>query len=181
MAHVREDCDLEPHLQRTLLPNEKEALLASEHRPNFILRIMAEVVWQADLMEGQMLKTPIPLSYTRHTSRFSVLVLLFSLWPACGGTFVPASGIISFLLLSIEEIGVQIEEPFGNLPIRTTTGQLIPLWLHNVLVIIQRADLRECLGRDPPQHPQQPSERAGQFRPAAVAEQQWSPVSEPSQ
>ncbi|CAL5220646.1 g2691 [Coccomyxa viridis] len=140
MDHVREDCDLEPHLQRTLLPNEKEALMAAEHRPNFILRIMTEVVWQADLMEGQcmrldetlsffeeqigtcerLLKTPIPLSYTRHTSRFLVLWLAFlpfSLWPACGWTSVPASGIISFLLLGIEEIGVQIEEPFGILPI----------------------------------------------------------------
>ena len=30
---------------------------------------------------------------------------------------VPASFIICFLLLSIEEIGVQIEEPFGILPL----------------------------------------------------------------
>ena len=30
---------------------------------------------------------------------------------------VPASAIICFLLLSIEEIGVQIEEPFGILPL----------------------------------------------------------------
>ena len=31
------------------------------------------------------------------------------------------AGIISFLLLSIEEIGVQIEEPFGNLPMCAPT------------------------------------------------------------
>ena len=30
---------------------------------------------------------------------------------------VPASAIICFLLLGIEEIGVQIEEPFGILPL----------------------------------------------------------------
>ncbi|CAK0783433.1 hypothetical protein CVIRNUC_006632 [Coccomyxa viridis] len=140
MDHVREDCDLEPHLKRTLLEGEVAALMAAEHKPNFILRILTELIWQADLLEGQtvrldetmsffeeqigtcerLLKTPIPLSYTRHTSRFLVLWLAFlpfSLWPACGWTSVPASGIISFLLLGIEEIGVQIEEPFGILPL----------------------------------------------------------------
>ena len=30
---------------------------------------------------------------------------------------VPASAIITFLLLGIEEIGVQIEEPFSILPL----------------------------------------------------------------
>lgn len=140
MDHVREDCHLEPLLKRTLEQSEMEALMAAEHKPNFILRILTELIWAAGLQEGQcmrldetlsffeeqigtcerLLKTPIPLSYTRHTSRFLVLWLAFlpfSLWPACGWTSVPASGVISFLLLGIEEIGVQIEEPFGILPI----------------------------------------------------------------
>ena len=30
---------------------------------------------------------------------------------------IPVSAIIAFLLLGIEEIGVQIEEPFGILPL----------------------------------------------------------------
>ena len=30
---------------------------------------------------------------------------------------IPASGILAFLLLGIEEIGVQIEEPFSILPL----------------------------------------------------------------
>ncbi len=50
-------------MQRTLLPNEKEALMAAEHRPNFILRIMTEVVWQADLMEGQCMRLDETLSF----------------------------------------------------------------------------------------------------------------------
>lgn len=41
--------------------------------------------------------------------------LPFSLWDACHWVTIPASGIIAFLLLGIEEIGVQIEEPFGIL------------------------------------------------------------------
>lgn len=43
--------------------------------------------------------------------------LPFSLWDACHWVTIPASGIIAFLLLGIEEIGVQIEEPFGILPL----------------------------------------------------------------
>ena len=56
----------------------------------------------------------------RHTSRFLVIwltVMPFTLWKTCHWAMVPASLIICFLLLSIEEIGVQIEEPFGILPL----------------------------------------------------------------
>ena len=56
----------------------------------------------------------------RHTSRFLVIYVTFmpfTLWRACGWGCVPASVIIAFLLLGIEEIGVQIEEPFGILPL----------------------------------------------------------------
>ena len=105
-------------------------------------------------------RTPIPLSYTRHTSRFMVreplqrragqgralapslhnfksrrvswllwspggasdprppcrpplqmiwLTLLpFTLWDSCHWAMLPIAGIVSFLLLGIEEIGVQV-------------------------------------------------------------------------
>lgn len=60
----------------------------------------------------RILSTPIPLSYTRHTARFLLIWLLllpFSLYPLCGWTMVPIAAILVFLLLGIEEIGVQIE------------------------------------------------------------------------
>lgn len=56
----------------------------------------------------------------RHTSRFLVIwlgFLPFTLWRACHWVMVPAAVLISFLLLGVEEIGVQIEEPFGILPL----------------------------------------------------------------
>ena len=40
-----------------------------------------------------------------------------TLWKACHWAMIPASAIVAFLLLGIEEIGVQIEEPFGILPL----------------------------------------------------------------
>jgi hypothetical protein len=46
-----------------------------------------------------------------------VSFLPFSLWDAAHWVTIPASGVIAFLLLGIEEIGVQIEEPFGILPL----------------------------------------------------------------
>ena len=61
-----------------------------------------------------------PLMSCRHTSRFLVIWLCFlpfTLWRACHWVMVPAAVTIAFLLLGVEEIGVQIEEPFGILPL----------------------------------------------------------------
>ena len=69
----------------------------------------------------------------RHTSRFLVIWLAFlpfTLWRACHWVMVPAAVLIAFLLLGVEEIGVQIEEPFGILPLGTTSLAFLdtPLW-----------------------------------------------------
>jgi len=69
-----------------------------------------------------LLRTPIPLSYTRHTCRFLLVwlfVLPFTMVQTLGWGVVPATGLISMLLLGIEEIGVQIEEPFGILSLES--------------------------------------------------------------
>ena len=44
-------------------------------------------------------------------------LLPFSLWTGCRWLMVPVAGTIAFLLLGIDEIGVQLEEPFGILPL----------------------------------------------------------------
>ena len=65
--------------------------------------------------------TPIPVSYTRHTSRSLMIWLLtlpFALWPVMDLATVPATFLMTFLMLGIDEIGVQIEEPFAVLPVR---------------------------------------------------------------
>ena len=52
----------------------------------------------------------------RHTSRFLLIwlaMLPFTLWAAYSWTAILLSGIFAFLMLGIDEIGVQIEEPFG--------------------------------------------------------------------
>ena len=72
----------------------------------------------------RIFKTPIPLVYTRHTSRFvgawlALLPLAFySTDPSWNHLLtVPSTMVITFFLLGIEELGLQIEEPFSILPI----------------------------------------------------------------
>jgi hypothetical protein len=55
-----------------------------------------------------------------HTSRFLIIWLAFlplALYPTWDWATVPVTTIIAFLLLGIDEIGVQIEEPFAILPL----------------------------------------------------------------
>ncbi|XP_075510822.1 voltage-dependent chloride channel 1, chloroplastic-like isoform X2 [Primulina tabacum] len=66
----------------------------------------------------QLVGIPIPLSYTRLTSRFLVLwhfTLPIILWDDCHWIIVPATFISAASLFCIEEVGVLIEEPFPML------------------------------------------------------------------
>ena len=71
----------------------------------------------------RIFKSPIPLTYTRHTSRFVgvwLALLPLAMWandPSWNHlASIPSSAVIAFFLLGIEELGLQIEEPFGILP-----------------------------------------------------------------
>lgn len=70
----------------------------------------------------RVLRTSLPTSFTRHTSRLMFVwsnALPFALYPAMGpfGT-LPAAVFTSWAIQSIEDIGVQLEEPFFVLPLR---------------------------------------------------------------
>lgn len=138
MVHLRKDGDLRAELEGILEPDEVDQVMAAVHRPNYVLQVLSQIVKEAHTTAPatlrmdenitvfedclgtceRILKTPIPLSYTRHTSRFLTLwlaVLPFMLYEGCGWTTVPISVLMGFLLLGIEEIGVSIEEPFSIL------------------------------------------------------------------
>jgi ion channel-forming bestrophin family protein len=69
----------------------------------------------------KILKTPIPTKFSRHTSRFVTLwcnLLPLALWPFTGYATVPAAVFVTWALLGIEDIGVQLEDPFDVLPLR---------------------------------------------------------------
>eukprot|EP00804_Cyclotella_cryptica_P018623 CCRYP_011422-RA/>CCRYP_011422-RA protein AED:0.00 eAED:0.00 QI:241/1/1/1/0.5/0.33/3/3869/407 len=66
-------------------------------------------------------KTPIPTCFTRHTSRLLFVwsnLMPFAIYPACGLFTLPTTIAVSFSIMGIEDIGVQLEEPFNILPLR---------------------------------------------------------------
>ena len=67
-------------------------------------------------------KTPIPTCLTRHTSRLLFVwsnMMPFAIYSSCGPFFtLPATIAISYSIMGIEDIGVQLEEPFNILPLR---------------------------------------------------------------
>ena len=69
-----------------------------------------------------ILKTPLPTGFTRHSSRLLFIWsngLPFALYPLLGplGT-LPASLLTAYAVLGIEDVSVQLEEPFDILPLR---------------------------------------------------------------
>lgn len=71
----------------------------------------------------RIFKTPIPTVYTGHTSRFTgtwlalLPLAIYGIDPSWNHlASIPAVGAITFFLLGIEELGLQIEEPFSLLP-----------------------------------------------------------------
>lgn len=139
-AQLTEDSDLRAELEGILTPTELDLLCSSYQPTSFALSVLTELVAAAALPDSQrvrvdenltacedamsacerILRTPIPLSYTRHTSRFMVIwlsCLPLGLWPVVGWGTVPLTVAIAFLLLGIEEIGVAVEEPFSILPL----------------------------------------------------------------
>ena len=75
----------------------------------------------------RIFSSPIPLVYTRHTARFLslwLLVLPFAIHDVFvqanqpGLCTIPAAGLLSLFLFGIEELAVQLEEPFSILPMQ---------------------------------------------------------------
>lgn len=126
-------------------PEQVEACMAAKNRPMWTIQSMSTLVKKLNLdtagrlqvdtsisklvdLTGaceRIFKSPIPLVYTRHTARFLTIflsLLPFGLWEVTGGSWnhwmtVPAELVIAFFLFGIEELGVQVEEPFSILPL----------------------------------------------------------------
>ena len=73
----------------------------------------------------RIFKSPVPLVYTRLLSRFLTIFLILlplALWGSLGESWnhwatIPATFGVSFFLFGIEEVGIQVEEPFSILPL----------------------------------------------------------------
>jgi len=112
-------------------------------------RILTELCDDVGACE-RIFKTPIPLVYSRHTARFGgswLLLLPLAVWGVDGswnhlGT-IPSCAIISFFLLGIEELGSQLEEPFGILPMEAFCDGSIGAALNEMVIAEDEAREKE--------------------------------------
>ncbi|XP_076926510.1 voltage-dependent chloride channel 1, chloroplastic-like [Bidens hawaiensis] len=137
-CHLVYESDIGTDLNGLLEDDDLAILLSSNHHPRCIIQFISQSVKLLDLEEPkrtvleskvtcfhegigvceQIMGIPIPLSYTRLTSRFLVLwhlTLPIILWDDCNWIVVPATFVSAASLFCIEEVGVLIEEPFQML------------------------------------------------------------------
>lgn len=139
--HLLHENTLRKELVTILDERDLNAVMESCHRPNFVLQVLSEILSKSnmpDIMKcftsqnltqlndnvgncERLFKTPIPLSYTYLTSQFLLiwhLILPFALWEQCHWILVPSIFFSAAALFCIDEVGVQIEEPFSILPLK---------------------------------------------------------------
>jgi len=120
--------------------------------PIYRARIDTSIAQLVDLCGAneRIFKSPIPLVYTRHTARFLTcfLVLLpLALWEPMGNSWnhwatVPVTFFISLFLFGIEEIGIQIEEPFGILPLEALCNGAIEATIKEMMAAQEKGDYK---------------------------------------
>ncbi|CAM8914173.1 hypothetical protein QQ045_031581 [Rhodiola kirilowii] len=139
-CHLVYGSDIRQDLQPMLEADELAIVINSKHSPRCIIEFISQSLQLLTLEESkrnsleaklssfhesigvceQLMGIPIPLSYTRLTSRFLFLwhiTLPIILWDECHWIVVPATFISASALFCIEEVGVLIEEPFPMLPL----------------------------------------------------------------
>jgi predicted membrane chloride channel (bestrophin family) len=128
-----------------LSTSQAEALLKSQHRPNRALQDLSTVIeslpnihfMRKDKLHAsltrfednlgsseRLLSSPVPLFYTRHTTRFLAVwisLLPLALYEVFQGhvSMIPATMVLSTCLFGIDELATQLEEPFTILPMHT--------------------------------------------------------------
>jgi len=120
-----------------LIVNRPQGMLAHHYVTHILrtkIKLMELPLEQRALMENNITRlindcgacenifaTPIPVAYTKHTTTFLYLWLFFLPWAlegSLGVGVVFAQQLLSFFLLGIEDISVQIEQPFDVLPLK---------------------------------------------------------------
>jgi ion channel-forming bestrophin family protein len=100
------------------LQSEQRRGNLSIYQMNELQRLINFLVDSLGICE-RILRTPMPLAYAIHLKQLLLiycLLLPFKLVGDLGWGTVPVIGIVSFTLLGIEAIGVEIENPFGDDP-----------------------------------------------------------------
>ncbi|DBA68356.1 TPA: hypothetical protein ACH3X2_013665 [Trebouxia sp. C0005] len=153
--HCRWQTDVHIQLKDRLLSHELAYMISVKHPPNMAATVLTQLIASANLPEmlqisvdkqivqyidsvaacERLQKQPIPVAYTRHTSRFLLWWLTgfpFAAWSSYGWVTPFVTAVVTFLLLGVENIGIQIEEPFEVLPIEAITAACIAS-VHEIL------------------------------------------------
>ena len=133
-------------LREKLPVQQAQKILDAAHRPNRALQDLstaietlpmhfirrdqihrAATIFEDNLGSSErLLSSPIPVFYTRHTSRFLsfwLLLLPLGLWGPLANTWnhiglIPSTAVLSTFLFGIEELATSLEEPFTILPMQ---------------------------------------------------------------
>ncbi|EMS56622.1 hypothetical protein TRIUR3_04506 [Triticum urartu] len=131
LCHITSNSDIRKDLQGLLAEDDLNVIMSSKHRPRCIIEFISQSLQMLDFEEHKrsimIIGIPVPLSYTRLTSRFLVLwhlTLPIILWAECKWIVVPATFVSAASLFCIEEVGVLIEEPFPMLALDAQCQQL---------------------------------------------------------
>lgn len=170
-------------LEDLMLPDEIEGIMKAKHKPKHVLarlscllatrsmlmnmqthvdRAMIELT---NAMEGcdRLFTTPIPLVYTKLTARFLLLWLmmlpmsLYNEFPMSKKWVIPFVVFLnSIFMLGIEDLGIQIEEPFSIMPLTNIC--------HNIKVgaqeLLQESDIDWFHGKNTTSLEELPVEQA---------------------
>lgn len=144
LTHKGSEINLIDELSGILEKSEIDKILTSRYRSQWVLTKITDLLGLSDIPPNVMThmdrgmceissasstcdriySTPIPLVYTRHTARFlliwllTVPVALYHEFSFNQKWMVPIIAFLnSIFLFGIEELGVQIEEPFSILPL----------------------------------------------------------------
>ena len=138
--HLRAERDLAP-LEASLGPKLRAALEPAQHRPvvmlSWISARLCDLARAGHLSEHRLaamdanltalhdylggceriLRTPVPFAYAQHIKTFLMLFTFtapFAMVDALHGYTPVAAAVLAFALYGIDEIGVEIEDPFGH-------------------------------------------------------------------
>lgn len=115
--------------------------------------MLSQVNTLVDVLGGceRILKTPIPLAYAIHLKQLILLYCLSLPFQMVGtlGWWTPLiAGLISFAVFGIEEIGIEIENPFGHDPNDLPLDSICQTMEHNIEDLISLTP-HNCRWRDP--------------------------------
>jgi ion channel-forming bestrophin family protein len=157
------------------LPKDEVAeALAAQHVPSAVARRISDLLVKArdeghitdyvvvnidgnvqlliDYIGGceRIQKTPLPFAYVVHLRRALILYCLtlpFALVESYGWKTIIDTLLITYVLFGIEEIGVEIENPFGEDDNDLPLEQICSTIERNLLAVIEEAQPAQAIGR----------------------------------